>query len=164
MDTITQSIEKGTPLEEENMCFIRMTRTDKGISLFFKSKKIEDFMRKHHVDQTNIDSTNRRSFKHSDSPGWKDHLGYILNETRGLSNSITNYWGSDFYLNGSGPNLSFLLAKGLGEGVTFELEGIFSQSSIQKWATEGKVQIAALYREFLKSVDLSLQITLTELQ
>jgi len=163
-DVVIGSKEE-TYVPTEALIIIKVKRTDKGLNVFLKSEKIEKFMRSNHVHQDKLDSTNKRDFECVDVAGWKENMAYILsNEVKGISGNINKNWGADLHFGSGGPNLSFLRAKGLGEGVNFDLHGIYSQTAIQKWIQDAKFHITNFYREFLKDSEMCLHISLTEVQ
>ena len=57
------------------------------------------------------------------------------------------------------PNLIFLLAKNLAEGVTFEIDGLVSSQRVHEFCTLLQTAIGQLYRQYLAPLNSTVEIT-----
>jgi hypothetical protein len=135
-----------------DLLLFQVTNTDKGVSVYMKSPIIEEFFRANHTNQAQIDNRESRHFAKSSTPGWSDHIAYSLppDTYHGGLERTTN-WGGEFYAHGNGgANFAFLRAVGLKDGVTFDLEGLQSQSNIDNWILEFKETLPKIYSNWMK--------------
>jgi hypothetical protein len=57
------------------------------------------------------------------------------------------------------PNLSFLRAKGLSEGITFIISGIYSRDVISDFISKTKEAIAIFYKQHFKPIKVEFTIS-----
>jgi len=136
----------------ENMMETRIQRTPNGIALTIKSKVLEDWMKNNRMEGSNMEQ--------SSNPGWNGIKGYKLKEIKDFD--LFNYWGGA--LNQPSPNLSFFRAEGLGEGVTFNLEGIYSKQVLDKWVQDARTHMIGFYKRYIKTKDITLSVTISEIE
>ncbi len=121
-----------------------------GIGIFAQSEMLEQFFRK---VATNPDSTSKSNFNAGSTPGWSSHLGYKLPPKDEFK--FFNMWGQNI-LQGNSANISFLTAKGLGKGITLELEGIYNQGTVEKFLLAAKRQLKQLWQDSIKEGNCAL--------
>lgn len=139
---------------------VNIKKSDKGIDIFFQSPDIEEWMKKNSPYATQSD---KKYWDVSSSIGWKDKLGYKLDKAPDSLFQALSPWGQDLRINNATPNLAFLRAKGLGEGITFQLEGIYPRESVIKWHEELKRQVASFCRSYIKDIRTHITIFTSEL-
>lgn len=122
-------------------------KTGNGIGLYVKSEQIENFIRANTINPEHNDSTDKARFINSNNSGWSNHLGYRIQNREDLR--FLQGWGNPI-INGNSSNMSFLTVKGLGKGVTFEFEGMYSQSTVDKFLTDVRKNVKQIWNEFIK--------------
>lgn len=146
---------------EESLVFIGAKRIPKGLQLTFKSKRFEDFIRSICTEPRALDqNADAQFFEKSTNPGWNGHMAYPISMHRGLE--YTNFWGEELYRNYA--NLSFLRTRGLANGVTFELNGVYTQQMVDTWYAEAKNVILKTYLNFMKEIDMELLVSLRKVE
>lgn len=158
VDGETASTPKKDPL-----LVLRVSRQKdkhKGLVIYFKSEQIEDFMRS--ISKAGVDGTT------SSNPGWNKHVPYMLKESMIKEDDLLrdfNQWGKELRLDdGKRANMSFLRAKGLGKGVEFHLEGLFSKTSAESWVKSFKDQYVTFVKKYLVDFDVETVIEVTTKQ
>lgn len=148
-----------TEIKTENkvsLALIGVERGEKGIKLTVKSKFFEGFFRDLHSHK---DKDDMRYMTKSNNPGWEEKLAYAPAEFKdGLE--LCKDWGGKFY--GNSPNLSFLRARGIENGLTFNFEGIHSDTVIKKWLEETKEHMFRIYKEHMKDKKFVMTIQVSE--
>lgn len=140
----------------------RLERTDGGISLFVKSERFEEFIRKITPNPQLNDRKERiNGVLCSNNPGWENKYGYNYpNHSR--FNSFHN-WGGKLMINDHSANMSFLLVKDLKDGVTFNFNGLYTNSTLKAFVKSFREEIINIYRDFLKPYGEELVIKYKEM-
>lgn len=139
-----------------SLALIGIERGEKGIKLTVRSKFFEDFFRELHAHK---DKDDARYLTKSPNPGWHDKMAYAPAEFKDGLEQCRD-WGGKFY--GTSPNLSFLRARGVAQGLTFEFDGIYSDAVIKKWLEETKEQMFRIYKEHMKDQKFVMTIQVSE--
>lgn len=132
-----------------------------GILLYVKSEQMESFIRANTVDPAALHNVNKTNYYISSAPGWADHYGYKVKATDELK--MFQGWGGAL-IQGHTANLSFFTARGLKDGVTFEFEGMYSQTAVDRFMTEVKRGTKQIYNEYLKEKNYALRCIIAELE
>lgn len=132
-----------------------------GIGIFVQSELFENFIRSNAANPDVIDGSNKAHFNTSTSPGWSAHMGYKLIPKDELKH--LNLWGQTL-INGPNANISFLTAKGLKNGLTFEFEGMYSQTTVENFLMSVKRQLKSIYSEYIKEKNWTLTATIREIE
>lgn len=77
---------------------------------------------------------------------YQDYTGY----TGGATNIPVDDTKNKKKVNFGRANLAFLFAKGLSNGVTFNLKGIYTEEQIKQFLEEFKIASVNLYKEFMR--------------
>ena len=135
-------------------------KSGNGIALYAESSMIEDFIRSNALNPETNDSTNKGHFNISSANGWSNHLGYKLNPREELK-ALLN-WGGPI-ISGTNSNMSFLTVKGLNRGITFEFEGMYSQTTIERFLSDTRRQIKAIFNDYIKEKNWTFYATTHEI-
>jgi hypothetical protein len=151
----------------EEVLEVRLTRSkDSGYQteLFIRSAFFENYFASlpAAADQQRIRETS--AFKGLD----RHVIDYAtLNRMRELR-ALSDNWGSESVLQDGygGKSYSILLAKGLGEGITVPITGnnIVTADFMEEWISGLKKYLSDFYRNYMRRIDMSLRITLEEIQ
>jgi hypothetical protein len=136
-------------------------KSGNGIALYVKSAIVEDFIRANTLNPESVDSTTKSNFMTSANSGWSGHLGYKLAAKEELK--ALNAWGQSL-VTGNTANLSFLTAKGLKDGITFEFEGMYSQTTVERFLMDVKKQVKSIWNDFIKEKNWTLTAELREIE
>lgn len=142
---------------------VRRLPTGNGIQIYAKSALLEDFMRANLANPATVDSTSKGAYQLSNNPGWSAHQGYKLASKENLKSLMG--WGQPITNGNAGrANIAFLTAKGLRNGVTFEFDGLFSQTAAEVFISDVRKQVFQLYMESsMRNPDCVVKWTLQEL-
>lgn len=152
---------------ETDLIELKIKRTPEGISIYAKSPIIADWVKTQTAyPECEKNLGNPDMWNISNAQGWGDKLGYKL-PSRNFFASM-NGWGSsrlfikEENVSGGIPNLAFLKARGLEKGLTFELHGLYSADSLNRYRDEARDQIIRIYRKYIKKVSTTLKITVID--
>lgn len=147
--TVSRNGEDGKPLKE-------------GVMILAQSDILEEWF-KTNSKHPNITATSDK-WEISTVAGWDKHKAYPMTEV--FKNSemgkYFNNWGKELNISNVGPNLSFLRAKGLKEGVAILIPGLHTESSIKKFLEDVKRKSLDIYKEYMKPTEISLSIQFQE--
>lgn len=154
-------------MENSDLIELTIKRTKEGISLYAKSPIIAEWVKSQTAyPECENELGNPDKWNISNSPGWEGKLGYKLPSRQFFA--PMNGWGSsrlfikEENVAGGIPNLAFLKSKGLENGVTFELRGLYSADSLSRYRNEARDQIIRIYRKYIKGMRTTLKITVID--
>ena len=131
-------------MEDKKLLTIRALSSDKGIKLYFQSDIFEEFFAVNHQSQGYGNAELAGAFT------WGDVLGYQPPPEKAFNRF--RHWGGQLYYKGR-PNLSFLCAKGLTNGVTFNLTSlVVNENILEKYVRDLKRELAKIYREYFNNI------------
>lgn len=150
------TLDKPT-LPDNKIFHMTIKRENSGIKLFIQSPKLEKFFQSIQVAEGEFHSSNKS--------GWRDFKGYKIKPLKSGLNDYFNFWGQSEFMKNGMPNLSFFLVRGLSEGVTFEiaLDAPMAAETLEKWNEQCKKQLALIFKEYIKEVQLTLSISIAEI-
>ena len=138
--------------DERPILTFEVKRTAKGVEIKAQSEVFENFF--------NRNNPNEEEGK------WSNHYPYAVptslgNNSRKFSNMIYKWNDGLFYDSDSEtPNLSFLRAVGLRDGVKLLISNnVYSRSEVLKFLKLAKIESANFFKEYLKPVNASFEIT-----
>lgn len=141
---------KGKKGREKTILNARVKRHNGRLSLYLKSKVMEEFF-KHN-------STGRTS-----GVAYNDIEAYENTGGIGSNNAVFNEWGHpSLFYNSERINASFLRAVGLSKGVTIEISMVASRERIESFLESLKAVTVELYRDYIKPIDIYLEVTSKE--
>ncbi len=136
--------------DERPILAFEVKRTAKGVEIKAQSEVFENFF--------NRNNPNEEEGK------WNDHYPYSAPTNLGnrkFANMIQKWNDGLFYDSESEiPNLSFLRAVGLRDGVKLLIgNNVYSRSEVLKFLKLAKIESANFFKEYLKPVNASFEIT-----
>lgn len=135
-----------------------------GILVSMKSEVFEKFFRSnctHKELRTDPDNpAHKPLFQTSRNHGWEGLWAYPINEMSELQDFRA--WGHSFYIEGRGPNLSYLRAYGLSQGIQFNIPGLYSTEKLNQWKEQAKQKLVEFYKNYMKKLEISLIVVMTE--
>jgi len=138
--------------DERPILTFEVKRTAKGVEIKAQSEVFENFF--------NRNNPNEEEGK------WSNHYPYAVpnslgNNSRKFTNMIQKWNDGLFYDSDSEtPNLSFLRAVGLRDGVKLLISNnVYSRSEVLKFLKLAKIESANFFKEYLKPVNASFEIT-----
>lgn len=136
----------------KNLLTMQIKRTHSGCKLFVKSDIFEDFFSKNGIYQDKLmtNSDSHEVYKNNSSISNRE----IYRKLNALDDSLIN---SDGYI-----NASFLRVKGISQGVTFDLSGLYSKEALTSYINSIKIMTKELYEEFMKPQNQSIKISIEE--
>ena len=146
----------------ESFVELHVLRTVDGIRIKIKSSQMETWV-KSICRFPNI-KEDSKEWVRSDVEGWKKQNYYPLSTIKFLQDYQLHQIGKELYFQQIGPNLGFFTARGLKDGVVFELPGVYSESIIKKWCEDTKQRLVTLYKEYMKKVEMVMNISITEVE
>jgi len=137
--------------QDKNLLTVQLKRTTHGTKLYLKSSIIEDYFKQNGFNDFMFmcDGNNIRTY----------NVNRFINST--MDNFIKRF---DFTLktrNGY-TNMSFLRAQGLSNGLTFDIEGVYSRTAITDYMNELKTHIREFYEYELKPLDMKMEFIIRE--
>lgn len=133
----------------EEFCVIRIQRVTDGVKIYCKSKEIEEFFKKIAHKQGDI-------FYTIHAQDWEEIEGYEIDDIS-FNYAFFDQFGKDLLLDGN-PNLSFLRAVGLANGVEFVAKGVYSLNMLHQFTEKAKVALQKFYTMFIKPVEIEVNI------
>lgn len=119
------------------------------INLYFQSEVLEKFFKESHEQA--YGSSQPDTLKITRSWG-QNNLGYSV--PRNLAYSQFIYWGGRLYEKGK-PNLAFLTAKGLKDGVTFKIKNlILNEKILDKFVEDLKKELSLMYQQYFQPFEV----------
>lgn len=143
---------------EYQLCELEIRKRATYIELFMKSSGIEDYFRAASAGSANVQRGALAPF---------DVARYALSEAAAqplaeLSIGTFAAWGRPELFIGGKVNLSFLLASGLTDGVTFRLNTPISPRLQRDFVEKFDNGVGEFYDQFLRPEDTRANITVTE--
>ena len=134
-------------------------RREGGIRVYVRSKVFAEWVK--HIAVKKDCESHLNSAEHwnmSNKPGWNKHRGYIIPQRETLK--PLHSWGSmNLILKDDRlPNLAFLKARGLENGVIFDFPGLYSSQTMQRWKSRAREQIVKIYQDYIKKEDCRIAI------
>lgn len=128
------------------VCTLKLTRNGGGIKLFIKGdptmfNSLEDKAYGGECAEIWVGSPKVRRVPASSFPG------------------VNAVFGTQKLMHNGVPNLWFIMAKDLAEGVTFEVPGLISADLVREYTTAFQAAISQLYRLYLSPLDVVLDVT-----
>lgn len=129
---------------------IRLKRVSGGLLIELKSDVFENFFKYH--------GANTES-----EPTWEGNKAYKMprNLTPNFHRMLASWGNTNLSVNDNLPNLSFLRAVGLGEGVKFIIPMVFSKTEIMTFKTELAQQANKFFQEYMKPISVTVEIITT---
>lgn len=127
---------------------IKITRHDEGIFLFIQSPKIENWIK----SLSTLKGKKVLNLEYYDkSDSWDGIYGYPISD---LYDELNNFhrWGDGLFVRGT-PNFAFFRARGLGNGISFKLDGVYSDKLLEEYIKQAKKELRELYQTFLKPLE-----------
>ena len=129
---------------------IRAKRVASGVELYLQSEPFEEFFRSQAPES--------EPYFSSSNPGWAGHKMYKMASESATLPQHMRIWGSPLFVDGL-PNLSFWRAKGLGEGLTFKIPGVYSRAILDSYVQYCEACASKFYKNFLHPYDREVSIT-----
>jgi hypothetical protein len=154
MSSTTQNVTTETVViskkENNTLLSFNVKRTAGGVDIYLQSDVMELFF-------------SNGGFREGADPLWGGIGCYsMINNIDTTKRSLLNNWGSDnLIVSSEYPNLAFLRAKGLKDGVTFKLPSVHSRTEIAKFVKLFKEQVRTLYLEYMKPIGVEIEMTTT---
>lgn len=150
---------KDTKLEnsKKEFCRLKVERSVEGLNISITSKSLEEFARRASSRPELNDSPGRDLLRNS---AWPNVYGYHF-PTHSIFNQRA-VWGGPLIVNGY-ANLGFLCIKGIKEGATVNVRGLYTESQLTEFRAKFKSNISELYREFMKPFAQELVVHYEEL-
>lgn len=145
----------------DSIARITVSRRTHGIVITFQSKAIGEWIKSiaAYKNKRDMFPNSADYWNISDKSGWDKHKAYKIEQN--IEDLICLYsWGANklYIKDNKVPNLAFLKAYGLENGVTFKLTGLYSQKEIDKWVEQAKEQIIRIYKNYISPYDVDFQI------
>lgn len=136
-------------IKNTTLCTLKVQRVTQGIKVFCRSQQIEDFF---------------ASMGTGSSNAWGEMTqGSYSFSFEQLQDCYFSKWGESFEYN-SKPNLSFLRAKGLGEGISLTFSFVVSTDRLTQWAEKARRAIKTLWLQYLKPVEIEISISTRDME
>lgn len=121
-----------------------------GVRIIAQSQVFEEFFNKQPQNE--------------DEGKWSGHYPYSMptNFTNRKYSNMVNKWNNGLFTDSENeiPNLSFLRAVGLRDGVTLvETQNVYSDSEVYKFLKLAKIESGNFFKAYLKPVHASFEIT-----
>lgn len=141
---------------------MRVKRHELGLEIFCKSEEIEALMKAQHNPGYDSESHYKTRPVSPDT-----QIGYYMSEEERrcystsirLDNCTTDNWHDGIKVGSSGYNMAFIRTKGLSDGVTVIIRGVFSTTLIRMFVAAAKTFFRALFLEYIKPVEAEVKIT-----
>lgn len=131
---------------KQKLLTFRVTRGINGVDIFLQSEVLENFFKKYGMDTY--------------SDNWCGNLAYQLPVVRQHYTTMLSNWFGELMVNGDYPNMSFIRAKGIKDGVTFTLENnVYTRGEIMNFTKKFKEEITGLYNDYIKPVMMEVEMT-----
>jgi len=142
--SITKEILK--PRVKQKLLSFKITRGETGVKLYLQSEVLEKFFERMGVDEY----ADRWCGIHAyGMPLVKDHFSNLLSA-----------WYGNLIIQGGYPNLSFLRAKGIKDGVTFVLENdVYTRGEVIEFSKKFKDEVSNLFSEYIKPITMEVELT-----
>lgn len=136
----TQKSETSIPSE---FFSLKVTRDETGVRIFVRSKEMERFLARN-GETTHYDNQG------SSFPGYA-WPSITSTEAYGFSRDTNALWSDS---NGLRPNLSILLRKGLGEGITVSLPGLVSRDALIRWTEAMRKALRSIWLDYASPMEI----------
>lgn len=172
----------------EDFAEVRIERREEGgISIFIKSKKIEDLVKSGLTPMAKAalaSSTSEKYTVQSSVPNPSSTLPFVKGDrntsvniwrgydiynsqampTTNVSKGLTDWVYAKYFISNSGViNLGMFLVKGLSEGVTFVETSLIPNQVLELVRDNFKEILVNLYKQHLKNPKIQLKLTMEEL-
>lgn len=149
-NNVTTETEVISKKENNTLLSFNVKRTAGGVEIALQSDVLETFF-------------GIGGFREGADPEWGGVLPYsMIGTIDATKRNLLNNWGSNQLLISTDyPNLAFLRAKGLKEGVTFKLPSVHSRTEIAKFVKLFKEHVRTIYLEYVKPINATVEITTT---
>jgi len=147
----TQLTEKITLSKDESkkLLVFRVTRGLNGVEVYLQSDILETFFKRYGLEE----GDNK----------WCGHHPYQIPIIRQHFRELLNQWYGELTTrNGAYPNLSFLRAKGLSDGVKFTMNNnVYTKPEILVFIKQFKTEVQNFFEEYIKPISLEVELVCT---
>lgn len=145
---VTTETEVITKKENNTLLSFNVKRTAGGVEINLQSDVLETFF-------------SIGGFREGADPEWGGVQSYsMISSIDATKRNLLNNWGANvLIISADYPNLAFLRAKGLKDGVTFKLSSVHSRTEIAKFVKLFKEHVRTLYLEYIKPIDAGVELT-----
>jgi len=146
------TVEKTTMAkgEPKKLLKFKVTRGLNGVEVFVQSDILEDFFQRYGEET-------------AEGNKWCDITPYKIPIVRQHFRELLNQWYGELTTrNGSYPNLSFLRAKGLKDGVKFTMSNnVYTTPEIRAFIKQFKTEVQNFFEEYIKPIGFEVELVCT---
>lgn len=150
----TESITEKTTTEikRTNLVTLQLKHTNEGSTLFIKSQPFENFFK--------VNGTSSQYIVKHDGSKIQSYA-YDLVENKEDNKKLQNFESNLRSYDGI-ENFGFIRAKGIGEGLTVNLSGVYSKEATNEYIKNFKAFMLKFYSLYMIPQNIELKIDITE--
>ena len=149
-ENMTEKIK--TEIKKTNLVTLQLKQTSEGSTIFIKSQPFENFFK--------VNGTSSQYIVKPDGSKIQSYC-YDLVENREDNKKLQSFESNLRSYDGT-ENFGFIRAKGIGEGLTINLSGVYSKEATNEYIKNFKVFMLKFYSLYMIPQNIELKIDIME--